>query len=84
VSGSEEGTKCGAIFGRGEVVEAAAVQAEGGGGGGGWARREGRRPSEEKGERAGGRLHGLGGKRKEARLKSLLRLKSKEVKENQF
>jgi hypothetical protein len=46
--------------------------------------REGRRPRKEEGERAGGRSHGPGGKRKEAGLKSLLGLKSKEVKENQF
>jgi hypothetical protein len=45
---------------------------------------EGRRPTEEKVERAGCRSHGPGGKRKEAGPKSLLRLKSKEVKENQF
>jgi hypothetical protein len=50
----------------------------------GWARWEGRRPSEEKGEWAGGRLHGSGGKRKEAGPKSLLGLKFKEVNENQF
>jgi hypothetical protein len=50
----------------------------------GWAGWEGRRPSEEKGEGAGGRSHGPDGKRKEAMPKSLLRLKSKEVKENQI
>jgi hypothetical protein len=50
----------------------------------GWPGREGRRPSGEKRERAGGRSHGPGGKRKEAGPKSLLGLKSKEVKENQF
>jgi hypothetical protein len=33
---------------------------------------------------AGGRLHRSGGKRKEAGPKSLLGLKSKEVKENRF
>jgi hypothetical protein len=49
-----------------------------------WAGREGRRPSEEKGEWAGCRSHGPGGKRKEAGPKSLLGLKSKEVEENQF
>jgi hypothetical protein len=42
--------------------------------------REGRRPSEEEGEWAGGRSNGSGGKRKEAGPKSLLGLKSKEVK----
>jgi hypothetical protein len=42
-----------------------------------------RRPREE-GEWASGRSHGPGGKRKEAGSKSLLRLKSKDVKENQF
>jgi hypothetical protein len=46
--------------------------------------REGRRPNEEEGERAGGRLHGPGRKRKEAGPKSLLGLKSKELKESQF
>jgi hypothetical protein len=46
--------------------------------------REGRRPSEKEGERASGKPHGPGGKRKEAGPKSLLGLKSKEVKENQF
>jgi hypothetical protein len=46
--------------------------------------REGRRPSEEKGERAGGRSHWSGRKRKEVGPKSLLGLKSKEVKENQI
>jgi hypothetical protein len=65
-------------------------------GGGGWAGRrprpggEGgqwlglgrrRRPKRGGGEWAGGRSHGPGGKRKEAGLKSLLGLKSKEVKE---
>jgi hypothetical protein len=65
-------------------------------GGGGWAGRrprpggEGgrwlgmgrrRRPKRGGGEWAGGRSRGPGGKRKEARLKSLLGLKSKEVKE---
>jgi hypothetical protein len=39
---------------------------------------------EEEGEWASGRSHGPGGKRKEAGPKSLLGLKSKEVKENQF
>jgi hypothetical protein len=50
----------------------------------GWAGWEGRRPNEEKGEWAGGWSHGPGGKRKEARPKSLLELKSMEVNENQF
>jgi hypothetical protein len=45
---------------------------------------EGGGPREEEGEWAGGRSHGPGGKRKEARPKSLLGLKSKGVKENQF
>jgi hypothetical protein len=42
------------------------------------------RLSVEKGERAGGRSHRPGGKRKEAGPTSLLRLKSKEIEENQF
>jgi hypothetical protein len=46
--------------------------------------REGRRPCEEEGEWAGDRSHRPGGKRKEAGPKLLLKLKSKEVKENQF
>jgi hypothetical protein len=45
---------------------------------------EGGGPREEEGEWAGGRSHGLGGKKEEAGPKSLLGLKSKEVKENQF
>jgi hypothetical protein len=49
-----------------------------------WAGREGRRPSEEERERAGGRSHRPGKKMKEAGPKLLLGLKSKEVKENQF
>jgi hypothetical protein len=43
---------------------------------------EGGSPREEEGEWAGGRSHGPGGKRKEAGPKSLLRLRSKGVKEN--
>jgi hypothetical protein len=43
---------------------------------------EGGDPREEEEEWADGRSHGLGGKRKEAGPKSLLGLKSKEVKEN--
>jgi hypothetical protein len=50
----------------------------------GWAGWEGRRPSEEKGERDVGRSHRPGRKRKEAGPKSLLGLKSKEVNENHF
>jgi hypothetical protein len=42
---------------------------------------EGGSPREEEGEWAGGRSHRPGGKRKEARPKLLLGLKSKEVKE---
>jgi hypothetical protein len=45
---------------------------------------EGGGSREEEGEWASGRSHGPGGKRKEAGPKSLLGLKSKEVKENQF
>jgi hypothetical protein len=45
---------------------------------------EGGGPREEEEEWASGRSHGPGGKRKEVGPKSLLRLKSKEVKENQF
>jgi hypothetical protein len=70
----------------------AAVRGEGGGGwagrkprpggeGGRWLGLGGGGPREEEGEWAGGRSHGLGGKRKEAGPKSLLRPKSKEVKE---
>jgi hypothetical protein len=43
-----------------------------------------RRPKRGVGEFAGGRSHEPGGKRKEAGPKSLLGLKSKEVKENHF
>jgi hypothetical protein len=53
-------------------------------GGGGLGLGEGDNPREEEGEWAGGRSHGSGGKRMEAGPKSLLGLKSKEVKENQF
>jgi hypothetical protein len=42
---------------------------------------EGGGPREEEGECAGGRSHAPGGKRKEARPKLLVRLKSREVKE---
>jgi hypothetical protein len=45
---------------------------------------EGGGPREEEGEWAGGRSHGPGEKRKEAGPKSLLGLRSKGVKENQF
>jgi hypothetical protein len=51
-------------------------------GGGGLGLGEGGSPREEEGEWAGGRSHGLGEKRKEAGPKSLLRLRSKGVKEN--
>jgi hypothetical protein len=43
---------------------------------------EGGSPREEEGEWASGKSHGPGGKRKEAGPKSLLGLKSKEVREN--
>jgi hypothetical protein len=45
---------------------------------------EGSGPRDEEGEWASGRPHGPGGKSKEAGPKSLLGLKSKEVKENKF
>jgi hypothetical protein len=50
----------------------------------GWADRG--REEAQRGTRGavGGRSHGPGGKRKEAGPKSLLGLKSKDVKENQF
>jgi hypothetical protein len=53
-------------------------------GGGGLGLGEGDGPREENRHWASGRSHGPGGKRKEVGLKSLLGLKSKEVKENQF
>jgi hypothetical protein len=68
----------------GEATGQVGTEGEGREVGHGWARREGRRPSEEKGERADGRSHEPGGKRKQAGPKSLLGLQSMEVKENQF
>jgi hypothetical protein len=93
--GSEEAAKCDAVFRRGGVIGAAGARGGGGGGGAqsGFRRKktvgltvsEGEATGQARPERKGGGGPRLGWKgREEARPKSLLGLKSKRVKENQF
>jgi hypothetical protein len=97
--GSEEGAKCSAVSGRGGVVEATGACGGGGGARSGFQRKkttgltdrvgppvsEGEATGQAGPERKGGGGPWLGWKGKEeAGPKSLLGLKSKRVKENQF